>query len=104
MNTTMDDVKPGDKIKFAEDAQHVHIVKRTQYHSWEHSLRIVETSQDKSITVPANSPVFPVEMIRPFSYTCAGNCGDTVEILFDIVRGKPPRSVQCGDCDDAEES
>lgn len=103
MQITMNDVKPGDKIKFAEDARHVHTVKRTQYHSWEHSLRIVETSQDKSLTVPANSPVFAVEMIRPFAYECT-TCGDKVKILFDNVSGKPPHSMQCGDCADAGES
>lgn len=100
---TMDDVQTGDKIKFAEDARTVHTVKRTQYHSWEHSLRIVETSHDKGLTIPANSPVFAVEQIRPFTVPCTP-CGDAVKILFDIVNGSPPRSVQCGDCPATEES
>ncbi len=106
---TMNDVQPGDKIKFAEDATHTHTVRKIQHHSWEHSLRIVATSKDNmtipancpivgvEMTIPANCPIVGVEMIRPFSYLCE-SCGDVVKILFDIVNGAPPCGVLCSDC------
>jgi hypothetical protein len=97
MISTINDVKAGDKIRFGEDSRVTHTIERIQYHSWEHSLRIVKTSQDSSITIPANAPVYVVQKIRPFKLACEG-CGETHEILFDLVAGDPPRAVLCPGC------
>lgn len=94
---TIGNVEPGDKIRFAEDSRNTHTVKRIQCHSWEHSLRIVDTVEDSSLMIPANCPIYVVQRVRPFDLPCTG-CGNTARILFDTATGNAPRSVLCGVC------
>lgn len=101
IETTVDTLQKGDRIRFSGSAKVYTLERHPQIHSFEHVLRHLwfEGEGPGTVTVPADATVTAVSMMRMVDVPCLVH-GDTLRMPYDLASGAAPLGVICGECDE----